>query len=171
VKKTYQFLILALILILFSLTGCSSLLPPSVSTATPNSNEAQAQKALVEFFRLLHDGDYLGASDIYAGSYQWLIDVNPDLPATDHARLLQQGCQFNGLMCLEVLRAEPAQMVSPTEYLFQVEFQLEDGSLFVLGPCCGADETEMPPISTFQYRVLQAEDGSWMVEKLPQYVP
>jgi predicted small lipoprotein YifL len=169
VKKSIQLTVL--ILILFSLAGCSALIPPSDPTSPPNTNQEDAQKALVEFFRLLHDGDYQGAADMYAGSYEWLIEINPDLPADAHARLLEQGCQFNGLMCLEVLNAEPVLMFSSTAYQFKVEFQLEDGSLFVLGPCCGADETEMPPVSTFQYRVQQVEDGSWKVMDMPQYVP
>jgi len=36
-------------------------------------------------------------------------------------------------------------------YVFQVKFNNPDGSLFILGPCCGASETGMPPVSQLKY--------------------
>jgi hypothetical protein len=56
-------------------------------------------------------------------------------------------------------------------YVFQVEFNNPDGSLFVLGPCCGASETEMPPVSQFEYGVARNADGKFLVMELPPYVP
>jgi hypothetical protein len=52
-----------------------------------------------------------------------------------------------------------------------VEFSLPDGTLFVLGPCCGATETEMPPVSSFAFRVQRQPDGAYAVLDLPPYVP
>jgi hypothetical protein len=46
-----------------------------------------------------------------------------------------------------------------------------DGSLFVLGPCCGANETEMPPVSQFEYKVTRDASGQFVVMDLPPYVP
>ena len=56
-------------------------------------------------------------------------------------------------------------------YIFQVEFNNPDGSLFVLGPCCGADETEMPPVSQFEYTVSRKAEGKFVVMNTPPYVP
>ena len=56
-------------------------------------------------------------------------------------------------------------------YIFQVEFNNPDGSLFVLGPCCGATETEMPPVSQFQFTVIRNADGRFVVMNTPPYVP
>ncbi len=168
-SKTTQHLLL--VLILLCLAGCSSV-PAISSTAEeidPDLNDAQ--QILVDFFRLLHEGRYGEAVDYYAGSYEWLIAANPDLPASDYPALLERGCRQNGLMCLEVLRVEPTTSASQNLISFQVEFQLDDGSLFILGPCCGADETEMPPISLFQYQMVQGENGSWKAVDLPPFVP
>ena len=156
--------------ILIFLMSCAS--PPTGSTAEPASNdESAAKRALVDFFRLLNDGQYLDAAALYTGSYEWLIVNNPDISPADQGALLEYGCRYNGLMCLEVLSAIPDPDASPSEMGFLVEFKLADGSLFVLGPCCGEDETEMPPVSEFQYRVLLGEDGVWRVADLPPYLP
>ncbi len=56
-------------------------------------------------------------------------------------------------------------------YIFQVEFSNLDGSLFVLGPCCGANETEMPPVSQFEYTVSRNADHRFVVMNTPPYVP
>jgi hypothetical protein len=55
-------------------------------------------------------------------------------------------------------------------YFFAVEFSLPDGALFVRGPCCGADETQMPSTSKFEYRV-QAANSKYFVLDMPVYVP
>jgi predicted small lipoprotein YifL len=162
---------LLLILILSNLAGCSSLLPPSDPTSPPNTNQQDAGQALVDFFRLLDEGHYQQAAELYSGTYEWLIEDNPDLRPSDQAGLLERGCRQNGLMCLEVRNAEAVMMLSSKGYVFEVQFQLEDGSLFELGPCCGETSTEMPPVSIFHYRVLQGEDGIWRVTELPPYVP
>ena len=158
-------------MIILSISSCVPALATSPPAPSEDTHEQDARQALVEFFRLLHDGRYQQAAGLYAGSYQWLIDSNPDISPSDTAALLERGCRQNGLMCLEVRSSAVVLMTYPTGYLFRVEFNLDDGTLFVLGPCCGADETEMPPVSTFQYQVLQGEKGSWGVADLPPYVP
>jgi hypothetical protein len=56
-------------------------------------------------------------------------------------------------------------------YVFDVEFNNPDGSLFVRGPCCGATETEMPPESQFEYTVTKNAEGKFVVLNTPPYVP
>jgi len=160
-----------LLVLSLNLGGCSSRLPTSHPTPPANMDQKDALQALVDFFKLLHAGEYQAGADLYAGSYEWLMGNNPDISPSDPGALLERGCRQNGLMCLAVLTAEPLPSTSPAEYIFQVEFKMEDGSLFVLGPCCGATVTEMPPVSQFQYQVVQREDGSWGVTDLPPYVP
>ena len=55
--------------------------------------------------------------------------------------------------------------------IFQVEFNNPGGSLFVLGPCSGANKTEMPPISQFEYTVSRNADRRFVVMNTPPYVP
>ena len=56
-------------------------------------------------------------------------------------------------------------------FTFTVTFRNRDGSTFVLGPCCGADATEMPPVSEFEYHVELTNSGDFRVLDLPVYVP
>jgi hypothetical protein len=157
--------------LLISAAGCT--LSPDTDTPpqTAVNQVPYARDALVEFFQRLHEGDYQGASELYGGSYEWLREVNPTIPRDDLAQLLAQGCQYNGLACLEVLSAEAILMIRSDSYIFRVKFQLEDGSLFSLGPCCGEDETSQPSFSSFDFRVERGEDGVWRVGDLPPYLP
>ncbi len=166
-KKRIPILLFCLLIFL---VGCASPSPGSTAEALSNDEDA-AKGVLVEFFQLLNEGKYQQASLSYAGSYEWLIGNNPDISPADQGALLEFGCRYNGLMCLEVQSAIPDPDASPSEMVFLVEFKMADGSLFILGPCCGEDETTMPPVSQFQYRVLKGEDGIWRVTELPPYVP
>ena len=130
-----------------------------------------AQAALTDFFRLLHEGQYAQAIPLYGGTYEILQYWNPEVDSNDFLTLWQNACEFNGLMCLQVLNIASQTQISPNGFHFVVEFMLPDGSLFVLGPCCGATEEEMPPVSQFEYTVVLGLDGQYRVTGLPVYVP
>jgi hypothetical protein len=123
---------------------------------------------LIQFFDLLNTKQYAEADLLYGGDYEQLQIFNPN--AADHVALWESGCERAGLQCLKVRSATFENLQGDT-YIFQVEFSNADGSLFVLGPCCGADETEMPPVSLFEYRVARTSDGSFRVMDLPPYTP
>jgi len=133
--------------------------------------EANAELTLINFFTYLNQKNYRHASEIYGGPYDQLVGYNPSLSEADIEGLLQAGCEYNGLMCLSVLKSRLVEANSTDEYIFEVEFANPDGSLFVLGPCCGASEDEMPPVSTFNVRVHCENDGVCKVLDLPPYVP
>lgn len=133
--------------------------------------DAQARSALINFHEYLHQGEYDQAAELYGGSYDVLLGYNPTLSEDDKAALLQAACEFNGFICLEILSAELMAGNDGTEIVFKVKFANPDGSEFVLGPCCGASEEEMPPVSTFTAHVLCEDDGSCLVMDLPPYVP
>jgi hypothetical protein len=146
------------------LTGCSA------GGDAPPPREA-AQQAVIDFFALLHEERYQEATELYGGTYDELIYMNPGQDPSDHAALLRNGCTMNGLQCLEVLGTTPTQAGSGTRFVFDVQFKNEDGSLFVLGPCCGATATEMPPLDTFLIAVETTSEGRYVVMDLPVYVP
>jgi hypothetical protein len=157
------------LLLLF--TGCT----PKVATLTPTSlpsTASEAQTALIKFFELLNSKKYADADLLYGGDYEQLEVFSPDTnPApSGHAKLWADACQLAGLQCLEVRSATFKNLQGDT-YIFQVEFSNPDGSLFVLGPCCGANETEMPPVSQFEYAVGRNADHQYVVMNLPPYVP
>ncbi len=143
-------------------TACS----PSNSGRDPKL----AEQALVEFFSYLHSRQYDRAEALYGGEYQILSDYNPQIDPNNHVALLQAGCQINGFQCLPIRSVELKEQ-SGDKVVFSVEFNHPDGSLFVLGPCCGADETEMPPVSQFEYHVQKTPGGKFLVLDLPVYVP
>ena len=140
------------------------------SCATSTAKKDQAHQALQGFFEHLAQGDYQEAAAQYAGSYETLVSFNPDLDQDDYVTLWQHGCQNNGLQCLTIRRATFNGMADSGEYIFTVEFNAHDGSLFVLGACCG-EEPVTPSQSQFEYRVVEGEDGQYRVLDLPVYVP
>jgi len=136
--------------------------------ATATADLQRARKALVTYFSLLHAGRYADAINYYGGAYDVLSSNNPEIDPNDHVALIRYGCIL--LMCLEVRTIVQAEIASPTEFKFVVEFSRDDGSLFVRGPCCGASETDMPPQSQFTYLVIKVDDR-FLVLGLPVYVP
>jgi len=142
-----------------------------LSTCAMNTGkQGQAQKALLDFFGHLALGKYEAAADQYAGSYEILIEFNPTLGSEDHAALWQNGCEVNGLECLTVRSATFQGINEAGEYIFTVEFNRRGGILFELDACCGEDPTT-PPQSQFVYRVVEGEDGHFLVLDMPVYVP
>jgi hypothetical protein len=131
---------------------------------------AEAHDVLVNFLTLLHTGKYTQAVPLYGGEYESLQVFNPQIDPTDKAALWAWVCDNQLLQCLEVRSATFKNLVGDT-YVFQVEFSNPDESLFVLGPCCGANETEMPPVSQFEYTVSRNADGKFVVMNPPPYVP
>ncbi|MBN1537248.1 MAG: hypothetical protein JW908_10995 [Anaerolineales bacterium] len=129
-----------------------------------------ARQALIEFFQLLHDGDYRKATDLFGGSYEILIDMNPDIPSHDFAGLLENGCENNGFQCKQVGEVIAEEQILPEEFHFTIEFINDDGSLFTLGSCCGEEATVDPIRSRFEFTVIK--DGEvFLVQELPQYNP
>jgi hypothetical protein len=161
------FSILLLILFLISCTPQSVSTPESISLP---SIAGEAQQTLIKFFSLLNAEKYAEADALYGGSYEQLQVFNPDADPSAHDTLWASACEMSGLQCLTVRTATFNNLQGDT-YVFQVEFNNPDGSLFVLGPCCGADETEMPPVSQFEYKVTRNASSQFVVMDLPPYVP
>ncbi len=136
----------------------------------PFTDIEKASQALEAFFDRLSNRDYAAAAKLYGGSYDTLVSFNPDLNPSETSALWQSGCQINGLQCLAVRTVKFSQQ-SGTEFIFDVEFNNSDGSLFVQGPCCGADESKSPDISQFQVRVQKTDQGQFLVLDMPVYVP
>ena len=131
---------------------------------------AEAHDVLVDFLTLLQEKKYAEAVPLYGGEYEALQVFNPEIDPDDHLALWTWACDNLLLQCLEV-RSATFKELRGDSYVFQVEFNNPDGSLFVRGPCCGASETEMPPVSQFEYLVSRDADGRFVVMNTPPYVP
>jgi hypothetical protein len=155
-------------------TPTSEIIPactPANQTETSSEGLEKARNALTTFFELLHQREYEEAAALYGGDYQGLRDSNPLLAPQDYVALLTNGCEINGLQCLQVKRIVDEKVVSVAEYHFTVEFLNQDGSLFVRGPCCGGNATDFPPESQFAYTIIRDCAGRFLVLELPVYVP
>lgn len=132
--------------------------------------ENDAHDVLMNFLTLLHTKKYADAAPLYGGDYEQLKVFNTEINPADHVALWTWACDNQLLQCLEVRSVKFEQQVGDS-YVFQVEFSNADGSLFALGPCCGSNETEMPPVSQFEYTVTRNSDGKFVVMNMPPYVP
>lgn len=132
---------------------------------------AQSHMDIINFFVYLNHGKYEEAVKLYGGEYETLIYFNPDLDPEDKVGLLKRGCEQNGLQCLQLYSADLTARPSETEFVYTVTYRSSDGSQFVLGPCCGADETQMPPTKEFEVRVTCGEQYTCQILDLPPYVP
>ena len=163
-----------LLFVTILLTGCVAQpikLAPTlpVPTSLP-STVGKAYDVLVNFLTLLHTKNYAQAVPFYGGEYEALQVFNPEIDSADYVALWTWACDNQLLQCLEVRSATFKELRGDT-YIFQVEFNNPDGSLFVRGPCCGATETEMPSVSQFEFRVSRNADGKFTAIDTPPYVP
>ncbi len=128
-----------------------------------------ARHTLLTFFTLLHDGRYSEAMLLFGGEYDTMREQNPEIPPEDYTALWQAACTRQS-PCLLVSRIVEEKIITQNEFEFVVEFVWIDGTLFKLGPCCGATEAEMPPVWQFSYTVKKI-DGLFKVMEGPVYVP
>lgn len=154
------------------LAGCAAkpISTPQPSQTSPASEEIKAFHALATFLTLLNEKNYAAAAPLYGGEYDALLVFNPEINPSDHVALWEWACENELLKCLE-LRSAVSVRQEGDAYIFQVKFNNPDSSLFVLGPCCGANETEMPPVSQFKFTVTRNSEHKFVVMNTPPYVP
>jgi hypothetical protein len=162
--------LLLVFILVFQLMACS---PRTATPAVTDLSAARlhARQTLLDFLNTLHSGQFDQAALLYGGSYEIMNDHNPLVDPQDHASLLRDACTVNGAVCLQVFSIE----LVPTDYdrvfVFKVQFQQDDGSLFVMGPCCGANETDSPPQSSFLLRLSNESGDRMLVLDMPPYLP
>ncbi|HAV76656.1 MAG TPA: hypothetical protein DCX53_04800 [Anaerolineae bacterium] len=153
-----------ILITVFLVSNCKGL--PDIKS----SDIDNARTTLVEFLTLLNMEKFSEAVPLYGGEYDQLQVFNPEIDPNNRIALWSWVCGNQLLQCLEV--GEVSFMESKTDiFIFQVEFTNPDGSLFVLGPCCGASESEMPPVTQFEFRVKKTPAGKYLVMDTPPYVP
>ena len=154
------------------LSGCASF-STLENVDAPNSASMDlelAEKVLLAYFDELSRGEYNSAAARYGGDLTLMSDSNPDVDSQDLPALFEAACTRQ-LQCLPVRTITQATQSTTETFTFRLEFSNRDGSLFVLGPCCGATETEMPPVSEFDCSVENTAESGFQVMCLPVYVP
>lgn len=165
--KSHGKVILVYALIALGIAGCRGQLN-SASSAVSTPPEQIAQDVLIEYFSLLHSGNYQEASELFGGSYYTLIEQNPTIDPSNHAALFKNACEINGAQCLKISGAPILDRISDRDFVFLVEFEREDGSIFSRGPCCGGPQ---PPARSFSFVVMQISEGEFLVIDTPIFVP
>jgi hypothetical protein len=116
---------------------------------------------------------YPQAVDLYDGSYQALIDLNPGIDPNDPAALLRNACEVNGFQCLRLHRVVSSRTLLGVDgsYAIHLTVQLEDryGEVFYTGLCCGSGNA--PQQTEFDFTVRRSADGIFQVLDLPPYAP
>ncbi|OGO13884.1 MAG: hypothetical protein A2Y93_00430 [Chloroflexi bacterium RBG_13_68_17] len=156
-KRSWTLLTAAL---LVTLPGCSA----------ASSDEVPMAEAIVQgYFAALSEGRFDDAAGLYAGDFEELSAINPDVDPQDHALLFERWCTQNGGVCLPILAIVSRDVLDDGSVRFRVQFSNADGSLFEIGPCCGEVDTGQRT-NEFDY-VVRRIDGDLRVLQLPPYVP
>lgn len=142
--------------------------PPTQVVSMEQQDEAH--RVLGEYLGALANGDYERGDALYGGSFEplWALTIFR-LDPSDRLAIWRSICGGGFLQCLPV-RDIALQEATSTAFHYKVSFSNRDGSLFVVGPCCGGNATEHPPVSLFEYEVIQSGDNM-LVVGLPPYVP
>lgn len=143
---------------------------PKVEITTPDETKA-AQQVLVDFFDLARRNKFDEASEfIQLNSDEWevLASFSDGADTNDRVRLLEDYCSATGTcMRIKVLSSE---RLDNEVYRFVIQFMTAGGTLFELGPCCGAEDEELPSQKEFEYDVKKV-GGSFKVITPPLYRP
>jgi hypothetical protein len=148
-----------------SVLWLAAILLLTLACLQPLDKGLQQSYSVTAFFEALNQGRYDQAEELYGGSYDTLIAMNPGLDPTDRAALWKNACEVNGFQCLTVRQISFREETDQGGYVFFVSFNAPDGSLFVQQADDGSS------VSEFEYRVLAGVDGVWRVADLPPYVP
>jgi hypothetical protein len=167
--KIIIYISLVITLTLF-LMSCAPQQSELLSTETLSEDQL-ALRVLENFLESLHNGKYDNAAQLYGGTFETMIDQNPGINPNDHSTLLRNACTINGAQCLQVKSAGLDKTVSDTKFVFKVDFFNADGTLFVLGPCCGGNETDSPSRSIFFLSVMKVDKNKFAVMDMPPYSP
>lgn len=136
----------------------------------PAFDSERSARCSREFLNAAPYQELCRAVPLYGGEYEQLQIFNPEIDPNDKVALWTWACDNQLLRCLKVRSTTFKELVGDSS-IFQVEFNNPDGTLFVLGPCCGANETEMPSVSRFEFTVTQNSEGKFVVMNMPPYLP
>ena len=162
----------------FSINTVPSIDPKRVHTLASlgspefeNTNQTDidnAKNAVILFLSNLYEKHYEEASQYYGSDYDQLREWNPTIDQNDYKELWKNGCEINGLNCLEIRNLEARQ--KDGLYTVYVWFSNKDGSEFRSNTPDGSSPEESSQ-NVFPFTVTKSEDGSFKVQTMPPYTP
>ena len=133
---------------------------PQPAVLTEAERVEAAETTLIKYFAELHDGNYEQAVKHFEGSFLVLQALNPNDSTEDHVALLEDACEINGFLCLNVLEIVSAEKVDEHTYQVEVVFEYEDGSAVT------AESIPSVDANPFVFTVIEHE-GEFFVQDLP----
>ena len=130
------------------------------------ANIDNAQSALIAFLSKLHDKQYEEVSLYYGSNYDQLREWNPTVDKNDYAELWKNGCEQNGLNCLEIRNLEMEQ--KDGTYIANVWFYGADGTEFRISTPDDSS-TEKTSQNVFSFTITKSENDSFKVQTMPPY--
>lgn len=165
-----KYLLMALLGLFIILGALLFFQQKNISTSMPKSSQ---KDVLVDFFYALSKKDYEKADSLFNFSDENVEFLSTFVDPVQDVPLLENYCNVMGT-CLpigSIQDGDPAfNNSSPNKKYYVVTFINNDGSDFVLGPCCGASESEMPSKTEFTYEVVKV-GNEYKVNTLPLYRP
>ena len=142
-----------------------------ISSAEDESTKAE--EVLVSFFTYLNNQDFEKALTLFelddpTNSWEGLESFSLPEDRKNKAKVLKNYCEATGT-CLKAKVIE-IKKENNNSYKLVVQFQNNDGNTFVLGPCCGATEEEMPSQNKFDFTVKKI-NNVFKVTTAPVYRP
>lgn len=126
--------------------------------------DQRAKATLVQFLGALYDKDYAAAVASYGGDYSQLQDWNPTVDPQDYPTLWKNGCEMNGLNCLEIRNLTLASQSDANTFNFIVWFtNPDDITEFSVQP-----EGALEPQNEFTF-IVTRDDDQYQVETMPVY--
>lgn len=143
------------------------------TTTSIQDESAKAVEVLVSFFAYLSNQNFEKALTLFelddpANSWEGLENFSLPEDRNNKAKVLNNYCEATGT-CLKAKIIETKKENDDT-YNLVVQFQNTNGSIFVLGPCCGATEEEMPSRDKFDFKVKKI-NNLFKVTTAPVYRP
>jgi hypothetical protein len=169
-KKNLFFKVFIVLLAVFFMTGCEK--TPLNQSKNTVEDTVVAQNTLIAFFNYLNDDKFDKAVELFEptgiDSWEWLANFSPEEERDNKPLVLKNYC----LATQTCLKANVLNIKKQTEndYILSVQFIKKDNNTFVLGPCCGATEEEMPSMDKFDYNVKKV-NNLFKVATPPVYVP
>jgi len=149
--------------------------PPDLPAHGVDAEIEKARETLVRFFDYLHEEQYGEAARLFEPVSEELEQskgwVDKDWFAQDaetKASTLRSYYVSAGIR----LKASVLDVRKVDNEIFRltIQFIMDNGEVFVYGPCCGATEEMMPPETEFAYFVKKTQ-GTYKVGTFPLYVP
>lgn len=172
-KKTL--LIICFIFLGLTLSGCNNISQNENTNQNIQEKDGfkKAELALVSFFSYLSDQKFEKALTLFeledsTNSWEGLESFSLPEDRNNKAKVIERYCEATRT-CLKAKVIETKKETSDT-YNLLVQFLNIDGSIFVLWPCCGASEQEMPSQDKFNFKVKKI-NNIFKVTTAPIYVP